>query len=338
VITDPSLASPRLNATRFREAHEADWERLDGLVARIERRSVRALSSDELIALPLLYRQTLSALSTARETSLDRAMVQYLEELCARAYFQIYGVRVNVARQLGQFFARDWADAVRGLWRETIIATALLIVGIATGYLLVRHDQTWFYDLIPQAFSDGRNPGASAETLRAGLYQSKQDLLTTFAAFLFTHNSQMAIFAFSLGFAFGVPTALLLIYNGVIAGAFFAVYVPKGLGVAFGGWLLIHGTTELFAITLAGAAGFRIGSAIAFPGRANRVDAAVIAGRSSAIVMAGVVVMLAAAGLLEGIGRQTITADGERYAIAAAMLAAWLLYFYIPRGRNALGA
>ena len=31
---------------------------------------------------------------------------------------------------------------------------------------------------------------------------------------------------------------------------------------------MIHGTTELFAIVLAGAAGFRIGWASAFPGEA----------------------------------------------------------------------
>ena len=332
------MTPSRLNASRFREANEAGWQQLDELIARIERRSVRALSGDELIALPLLYRQALSALSLARETSLDRAMIQYLEQLCARAYFQIYGVRVSVGRQLAQFFRRGWADAVQSLWRETLVAFLLLIVGAVTGYLLVRHDPTWFADLIPQMFSDGRNPAASAEALRDGLYQKREDLLATFATFLFTHNAQMAIFSFALGFAFGVPTALLILYNGVILGAFFAVYVPKGLGFALGGWLSIHGTTELFAITLAGAAGFRIGSAIAFPGRANRLDAAVVAGRTAATVMGGVVIMLAVAGLLEGIGRQTVTADGERYAIALAMLIAWLLYFYFPRGRHAVVA
>jgi hypothetical protein len=52
--------------------------------------------------------------------------------------------------------------------------------------------------------------------------------------------------------------------------------------------------------------------------------------------MAGTVVMLAVAGLLEGIGRQTIVDDGTRYLIGAAMLAGWLAYFYIPRrGRDA---
>ena len=33
-----------------------------------------------------------------------------------------------------------------------------------------------------------------------------------------------------------------------------------------GGWLIIHGSTEIFAIVLAGAAGFRIGWSVVFPG------------------------------------------------------------------------
>ena len=49
--------------------------------------------------------------------------------------------------------------------------------------------------------------------------------------------------------------------------------------------------------------------------------------------MAGVVVMLLVAGLLEGLGRQTITMDLIRYAIGLAMLSFWLLYFYVSRDK-----
>ena len=131
-----------------------------------------------------------------------------------------------------------------------------------------------------------------------------------------------------------MPTALLIVYNGLTLGAFMAVFAPKGLGFGFAGWLMIHGTTELFAIMISGAAGFRIGTAIAFPGREARGDAAVRAGKTGATAMAGTVVMLAVAGVLEGIGRQTITDDFSRYGIGLAMLAGWLLYFYLPRSRD----
>jgi uncharacterized membrane protein SpoIIM required for sporulation len=225
---------------------------------------------------------------------------------------------------------------VQSIWRETIVAFVLTVAGGLVGYLLVAADPGWFYGIIPESLAQGRDPSASAQTLRATLYGQHQDMLATFATALFTHNAQIAIFAFALGFAFAVPTALLIVYNGLMLGAMMAVFVPKGLGPNFAGWLMIHGTTELFAIMLAGAAGFRIGTAIAFPGRHARGDAAVRAGRSAAVAMAGAVMMLAIAGLLEGIGRQTVLNDGMRYLIGTAMLIGWLVYFYLPRNRDAL--
>jgi uncharacterized membrane protein SpoIIM required for sporulation len=255
--------------------------------------------------------------------------------LCTRAYFQIYGVQSSAWRQVRDFFARGWPDTIAGLWRETLAALALTLFGTIAGYLLVASDPAWFYSIIPGGLAAGRDPAASVEALRTTLYHAGgDDPLTVFATALFTHNAQVALFAFALGFAFAVPTALLLLYNGLMLGAFFAVFVPKGLGGEFGGWVLIHGTTELFAIILAGAAGFRIGTAVAFPGRASRMESAVRAGRSAGIAMAGVVLMLLVAGLLEGIGRQTIVVDWQRYLIAFGMLAAWLAYFYTPRGRH----
>ena len=328
--------APLVNASRFRTAHAADWERLEQLVSRIEKRSIRALSDDDILALPLLYRSALSSLSVARETSLDRGLIGYLEQLCTRAYFQIYGVPTSALRQLGSFFAHGWPAAVQSIWRETIVAFVLTVAGGLVGYLLVAADPAWFYGIIPESLAQGRDPSASAQTLRATLYGNHKDMLATFATALFTHNAQIAIFAFALGFAFAVPTALLIVYNGLMLGAMMAVFVPKGLGPNFAGWLMIHGTTELFAIMLAGAAGFRIGTAIAFPGRDTRGDAAMRAGRSAAVAMAGAVMMLAIAGLLEGIGRQTVLDDGMRFLIGATMLIGWLVYFYLPRNRDAL--
>lgn len=330
---------PLVNATRFRQAHEADWERLEEIVTRMEKRSIRSLSDEDLLELPALYRTTLSSLSVARDTSLDRALISYLERLSTRAYFQIYGVQVPPLKQLRGFFARSWPEAVRSLWRETAFCVALTIGAAVLAYLLIRSDPSWFYSVIPEGMAEGRDPSASAQFLRSTLYDTHHNSgLTVFATFLFTHNAQIAIFAFALGFAFAVPSVLLILYNGLMLGAIYAVFAAKGLGPNLAGWLMIHGTTELFAICIAGAAGIRIGMAIAFPGSASRADAAVKAGRTSATAMAGCVIMLAVAGLLEGVGRQVITSDGSRMLIGSAVFIAWLAYFYAwPSMRNARG-
>ena len=80
----------------------------------------------------------------------------------------------------------------------------------------------------------------------------------------------------------------------------------------------------------------RIGWRIAFPGTASRLAAVTEAGRIGANAMVGVVIMLLAAGVLEGIGRQTIVDTSARFAIAGTMLIFWCAYFYWPR-RQRLG-
>lgn len=321
-----------LKSQRFRQAREGDWLRLEHLMNKAEKGAASKLTDAEILVVPVLYRSTLSALSVARETSLDQGLIDYLETLAARAYFFVYGSRATLQDQLAAFFSHSWVKAVRSLWRETLISAGLLLLGAVVGGWLVMHEPEWFYAFVPGDMSGGRDPAASTASLRATLDGTEgADGLSFFAAFLFTHNAQIALLAFALGFALCVPTALLILYNGATMGAFVALFVSRGLGVELGGWLLIHGVTELFAVILAGAAGLRIGWSVAFPGRKRRLDAAVDAGRTAGTVMGGVVIMLLFAGLLEGFGRQLITDTALRYSVAAATALIWGFYFYGPR-------
>ena len=318
-----------LKSARFRREREGDWKRLERLLKRLEREPVSRLNDEDLLALPVLYRAALSSLSVARETSLDRGLLDYLESLCARAYFLVYGARPSLRSRLARFFAVDWPAAARALWRETALCSALMAAGVAVAAWLYTVDSDWFFAFVPRQYAQGRDPTASTAMLRAVLYQhAGGSMLQAFAAFLFTHNAQISILAFALGFAFGVPTALLIFSNGCVMGALFALYASHGLLFPLGGWLLIHGVTELWATALAGAAGLRIGWALAFPGEEGRLESAAAAGRQAATLMAGVIVMLLCAGVLEGVGRQTITSDIARYAIAAATAVGWGYYLY----------
>ncbi|MDQ1155667.1 stage II sporulation protein M [Brevundimonas sp. SORGH_AS_0993] len=326
------LETGLLKSQRFRRAREDDWRRLERLMDKAEKGSLSKLTDAEILAVPTLYRSTLSALSVARETSLDQGLIDYLETLSARAYFFVYGSRSTLQDRLTAFFRTDWPAAVRNLWRETLVSTALMLLGALAAAWLVSTEPEWFYAFVPAELSGGRDPAASTETLRATL-EGAHDAngLSVFAAFLFTHNAQIAFLAFALGFALCLPTALLVLYNGATLGAFFTLFASRGLGVELGGWLLIHGVTEVFAIILAGAAGLRIGWAIAFPGQRRRLDAVMDAGRTAGAVMGGVVVMLLLAGLLEGFGRQLIADTALRYIVAAATAVLWGAYFYAPR-------
>jgi uncharacterized membrane protein SpoIIM required for sporulation len=321
-----------MKSYRFRAEREADWSELDRIIKLAESRGVDGLSDQDLADLPHLYRQTVSSLSVARAISLDQNVVAYLETLCARAYFFVYGTRSRMSERIAQFFARDWAAAVSAAKGPTLLAFLCLFGGALLAFFLTLNDPEWYWTF--HGGWDPRNPNASYDDLRATLYEERRDIvdmLGAFAAQLFSHNSGIAIFAFALGFAFGAPTAVLLIYNGVYLGSFYAVFWNKGLAYELTGWLFIHGVTELFAVILAGAAGFMIGGAVAFPGRKTRMQSMRDAGDKAAMVIIGAVAMLFLAALLEGFGRQLITNDLVRYLIAGTSLVFWLNYFYLPR-------
>jgi uncharacterized membrane protein SpoIIM required for sporulation len=152
-------------------------------------------------------------------------------------------------------------------------------------------------------------------------------MLYVFATSLFSHNAGIGMFAFALGFALGVPTVLLLFYNGLTLGAFLALYASRGLTWDLVGWLSVHGTTELLAIVLCGGGGLVLAAAIIFPDRETRLESLARRGRAAGTLIMGAVLMLFVAGLLEGFARQLVTDITTRYLIGGIMLAFWLTYF-----------
>ena len=328
-ITPPAdIEAASLRSDRFRLEREADWRRLDNIVTALEKNRPRRISDEDLLELSVLYRNTASSLAVARETSLDAATLNYLEALVRRAWFQIYGPRIGLTGWLRRFLGGGWSAAVRAIWLDICIALVVMVAGTIVGWLLVDQDERWYYSLVSGGMAGGRVPGADPEVLRESLGTTENaDGLGVFATYLFSNNTGVCILAFALGFAFGVPTLLLLVYNLSLLGAMYWVFAEAGLGLDFAAWLSVHGTTELGAILLSGAAGLHVGRTMVFPGDRSILSAMQTAGVRAAQVMAGCTIMLIVAGLLEGYVRQLVGSTSARFAIGGAMLLLWALYF-----------
>lgn len=315
-------------SVRFRKERLAEWQDLDGLVERALRRGLSGLTEDELHRLPALYRAAVSSLAVARKTAMDRALVAYLEALAARGYLAIYGSRRPERAPLVRFFLYDFPARVRQLAGSIGLSFLCLALGTALSYVLVLRDPEWFFAFVGEGLAGGRTPAASTEYLRSVLYERQTEGLSVFASFLFTHNARIGLLAFALGFAAGVPSALLVFTNGLMLGAFVALYASRGLLVPILGWLLPHGVPEIGAIILCGGAGIHIGRAVLAPGERTVREALRMSGREAAVVVAGSVLLFAVAGLVEGVFRQTVTSDLIRFSVFAfnlAWLAAWIL-------------
>lgn len=324
-----AIEAAALRSDRFRLEREADWRGLDAIVTRMEKGRLRKLSDEDVLALPVLYRTVASSLSIAREISLDAATLGYLEALVQRAWFVVYGPRASLGGWLRRFLGGGWSAAVRAIWPDLLLALAVMVAGTAVGWLLVAGDAEWYHALVPGQFADARMPGANREVLERTLFSDQtSEPLAAFAAYLFGNNAQVSILAFALGFAFGVPSLMLLVHNTAMLGAMLWLYHDAGLTLDFVAWLSIHGTTELFAILLSGGAGLHIGRSMIFPGDRPVLEAAAQAGRGASQVMVGVVFMLIVAALLEGFGRQLINHTPGRLAVGTVMLLFWLAYFF----------
>jgi uncharacterized membrane protein SpoIIM required for sporulation len=326
-----------LKSREFRKEREATWRELDSLLEIVKERGMRALSAEDLGRLPLLYRSALSSLSVARSIALDRALVNYLEDLSLRAFLTIYARPMRIWLNLREFLARSLPRAVRAIGVQFFITMAAMLAGILSGFLLVNGDEGWYPVIVPAGLAGGRGPSSTRKELLDVLTsrpKGSADLLALANA-LFSNNTLVALLTFGLGILGGIPSLVLTFGNGLILGAFFALHAHRDLLAEFTGWVSIHGVTELGALVLFAAAGLKLGQSALFPGRESRVEALAGAGPIVGAVATGGVLMLLAAAVLEGFFRQTIVDTNQRLEVAAVTFLFWTSYFvFAGRGNS----
>jgi uncharacterized membrane protein SpoIIM required for sporulation len=324
----PSLT---LRSNEFRRGRERNWLELETLISKAERGGMGALDIEELRRLPLLYRSALSALSVARAIALDRNLLLYLENLGLRAFLLVYGPRESLAAGFTAFLRRDFPAAVRASGVHILIAFLAILAGTVAGFLLTASDETWLNSLVPSGLAGDRGIGSTREALlRDEIFAPWPGFarsFVVFANFLFRHNTVVGLLTFGLGIGAGVPTLMLLTYQGLGFGAFVALHSNRGLAVDFLGWVSIHGVTEFGAIILCGAGGLVIAQNILFPGRYSRIENLAMRGRVAAQLVVGAVMMFFVAGLIEGGLRQLVADTTARFAIGGLTGACWLAYF-----------
>ncbi|MFH0900582.1 MAG: stage II sporulation protein M [Pseudomonadota bacterium] len=266
---------------------------LADLLSQIGHRSAKALSREELLALPKLYRLAVAELAEARARGTPAAQRGTLEYLVIRAHAMLYAPAPLRIGSAIVDLVRAFPAAVRRYRRLVAIAALLLLVGSLWGYLEV-----------------ARNPASAAVLLPGGLQENAEESFQSgastreghpaYGVFYFTNNARVAFNAYALGATFGVGTVLLLLFNGVILGGTIAVVGLVGSPRVLLSFVLPHGGIELAAIVIAAAGGLAIADGLLRPGWRRRMDSLRVAARESLPLVLGSAALLAVAGLVEG--------------------------------------
>jgi uncharacterized membrane protein SpoIIM required for sporulation len=276
------------------------WEDLRALLADVEERGLSQLDLEAARRFGKLYRSTCSDLVRARSEMVDAAIVDYLNDLVARAYAQVHGGQgVGAAGRIRRFYARGFPRLFRKEWRAIALAALLLFGGAGFGATFTILDPGSRGVLIPdqhQAHTPAER--IAREEQSGGLTDGQQSV--AFASMLFTHNIKVTFLVFAAGITAGVGTVILMIYNGVPLGALATQYHLEGQGLFFWAWILPHGIPELTEVFVAGGAGLIIARGILLPGRRRRRDAIIAEAKTAALLVVGGMPILVLAGLIEG--------------------------------------
>lgn len=315
-----------MDLTTFLQQRRPDWKRLEEILQHVEGSGLSSLDDEQAIEFGRLYRRAASDLNQAQAFVSGEATERYLNDLVARGYLAIYGkTRINVLGLLRYLFW-SYPAVFRRYLPHFLLATLLFAAGFLFGYLASWYDKdaARAYLLPPHTIRPTEDGDAAAA------YST--DRLTEFSSFLFTHNLSVSLFAFALGITFGLGTAWMMFYNGVLTGVLAAVFVEAHQLTAFATGILPHGVLEIPACLIGGASGFVLAQGFLRARPWPRREELARQGKQAVLLLFGCVPLLAVAACLEaGVARAPdwFLTKGLKLAFAGVVGLLFLAYILL---------
>jgi uncharacterized membrane protein SpoIIM required for sporulation len=188
-----------------------------------------------------------------------------------------------------------------------LLAFALFTVPGVAGYAYLRAHPAMAEQVVPEGMLERAEAAEAREAKGQGYVQFDADQRPMIASQIIVNNVRVSLRMFLGGIFFGLGSLLMLAFNGLSIGTISGYYANTGHMGYLWTFIVGHGVLELFALWVAGAAGFRLGLAVIAPGNLSRSDALALTGRSAMRMLAAVILFLLIAGSIEGL----ISASGS---------------------------
>jgi uncharacterized membrane protein SpoIIM required for sporulation len=316
-----------LSREAFEKSHEFQWQALEASLDRLERPKEGEAAPD----FPELYRQVCHHLALARHRRYGADLELRLNRLVLRGHQQLYRSRAGGLASALRFATSGFPRLVRSEARLVLLALLLFAGPLIAMRLAVAWRPELALSVLPPAtveqMSQSYAPDGSLEAGRP----VDSDLLM-FGYYIY-NNIGIAFRTFASGILAGLGSIFFLIYNGLAIGAVAGHIEHMGYQENFYPFVIGHGSFELTALVLAGAAGLRMGLALLAPGRLSRGEALLAAGRRAVGLVYGVAGMLTIAAFLEAFWSPS-EAPATVKLIVGGLLWLYVLFYFLVAGRS----
>ncbi len=324
-----------MKQSRFEARHQAEWRTFGDTLNALEK---GRKSSPTARDFPSAYRRLCQHLALARSRGYSSHSVDYLQQLAQRGHQQLYRHRSPLGGRLLGFMLGGFPRLVREEWRHVLAASLLFYLCLLGMAALVLAFPELVYSLVSASQVEQMEAMYNPEARRLGEFGTRgsgEDWVMF--GYYVMNNIGIAFQTFAGGLLFGLGTLFYLLFNGLMIGAIAGHLTGIGYHQPFWSFVIGHGAFELTAITLAGAAGLKLGTALIAPGRLGRGEALRLAAARAVRLIAGAALMLLIAAFIEAYwSSMTFTSASVKYAVGALL---WLLvglYFTLGgRSQNA---
>jgi uncharacterized membrane protein SpoIIM required for sporulation len=243
------------------------------------------------------FTQLVDDLAYAKTFYPSSKVTKYINSEASKIYLSIYKNRKEESNRLTGFWKYDLPLTIRKHHRTVLFAFILFLIFFSIGFFVSRQDEG-----VARGFFGDGYVDRTLENIEKGnpfgIYESGNPILSWLH--LMIHNIRVSLLMFASGIFAGIPSLYFLAQNAAMVGIFDQFFAAKGLGLQFFLVVFVHGTLELTAIIIAGAAGLILGKSFLFPGTIKRLDALKRGAKDGVKIMIGLMPVFALAAFFEG--------------------------------------
>jgi uncharacterized membrane protein SpoIIM required for sporulation len=277
----------------------------------VDTNGIASLTHTELRELAFLYRQVAADLSALRQDTTARTRALQLNALLSRAHAVVYSGKKNSFRSIVNFL-RTYPTLFRKLLPYVLASLILFLSGALLGALLTTARPAFMRALLgPQMVHTIEQEQMWTESINSMAPQASSAITT--------NNLGVTFATFAAGILGGVGTIYLIGWNGVLIGVIGVACGQHHMAIKLWSFVAPHGSLELPAIIIAGAAGLRLGYGLLFPGYYTRRYSLTIAGAEAVRLLAGTIPLLLIAGTFEGFFSPSHSPVPLKFAVAALL-------------------